>query len=210
MEETGVDKDFELLRFVSGRNRAEGRKLETLYKRAGLRVPEQFGDEEAGTQSQPVSPAKAKIEAVLAALKLASKEFDQIFKAIRARMNWRSRFKLISAVIGAVASSSLVAMLGSDKANLPWGLITAIVALLASLATIVADRLGISDKEFWDKLTQASQLKADSSVVQARLDGVASSGASEADAAAFVARAWEIVEGLTRLNAALRIGQVDH
>ncbi|CDX15168.1 hypothetical protein MPLB_1510039 [Mesorhizobium sp. ORS 3324] len=206
MQEPDVDKDFELLRYISERNRAQGRSLGALYKKAGLTAPEDYGEGEA---SQPVSPAKARIEAVMAALKLASKDFDQIFSIIRARMNWRNRFKLTSAVVGAVASSSLVAMLGSDNANWPWSLVSAIVALLASLATIMADKLGLSDKEFWDKLRQASQLQADASVILSRLDGLSSSGASESDATTFVDRAWGIVEGLTRLNLELRIRQVE-
>ncbi len=204
-----VDKNFELLRYVSEHSKKQGDELVSVFEAAGLRTPEHFGDEAATPTPERISVAMAKVEAVSAALRLANIDFDAIFAAIQSRMNWRSNFKTMSAVIGAIASSSLIAMLGSESASMPWSLVTAVIALLASVATVIADRLGLSDKEFWEKLAEASRLKADSSVIQARLAALTSSGASEDEANNFVARAWEIVESLMRLNADLRTRQVE-
>ena len=94
-------------------------------------------------------------------------DYDKMIAKIEGKVAARARIKLFAAVVSAISSCGLLALLSTTAEHEKY--IAAVVALLASLATVFQDFVGEKSSQIWDGLLKPSASREEISKIRLKI-----------------------------------------
>ncbi len=157
----------DLLKFLLKEDERTGRDLMSRASAAGI-GPMKFGPKDDAEAA--ASRASILIEVAIKSLERACAAFAEVRTAVEGRLGRASKLRMWSAVITTVLSSGVVASLSLDKTS-RWGIALGVLALLASLLTIVASRLEGGETNIAQQFGEVAANQAEALALLDRLRG---------------------------------------
>jgi hypothetical protein len=169
MDKMNTDKSYRnLLDYFAERNREAYGRVVDAYSAAGLAVPQRLGAPAADVAPE-TDRRVSRLKALSQIVTTVGTDFDTLVHGIERRARTRGRLKLGSAAVGAVSSSTLIGLLGTDPAS-TGAMAAAVLALGSSLLTVFADYLGVPSSAFWDGLKTAAVSREKVAQILLRID----------------------------------------
>jgi hypothetical protein len=185
----------DLLKFLIKEDERTGRDLMSRASNAGI-GPMKFGPNDQPTESR----AGILIEVAIKSLERACAAFAEVRTAVEGRLGRASKLRLGSAVITTILSSGVVASLSLDKTS-HWGIALGVLALVASLLTIVAGRLEGGEANIAQQFGEVAASQAEALALLDRLRGYMKAPELFGDIDKLVAQAGTLVKFLEQRRA---------